>query len=274
MFQDHWGLRESPFRGWPNPRYFFQSGGHEEALARLQFLRENRRRLGLMVGETGAGKTLLLRVFAASLRKTPDQASVLSLSGASPREFLWNVAGDWGLNPAIDDSEFRLWRLCTDRLLQYSRQAKQTLLLLDDAHAAEPATLDLVLRLAELDAGRDTRLTILLAADADRAVRIGSRLLELSELRIDLEPFAAEETLAYLESSLARAGRRLTTFTREAAAKLHDLSAGNPRRINQLAELALLAGAGLGRQTIEPDVVESVSLELRAMRDWKTPLTI
>ena len=59
MYQSHWGLRESPFRDGPDPQSFYQSPTHEEALARLHFLVEQHRRLGLLLGPEGSGKSLL-----------------------------------------------------------------------------------------------------------------------------------------------------------------------------------------------------------------------
>ena len=70
MYQAHWGLQESPFRGRPDPKLFYQSPTHEEALARLHFLSDQRRRLGLLVGASGSGKSLFLEVFAQQLRRT------------------------------------------------------------------------------------------------------------------------------------------------------------------------------------------------------------
>ena len=50
MYQSHWGLRAMPFNGRVDPKYFFPSPTHEEALARLHFLVENHRRLGIVLG--------------------------------------------------------------------------------------------------------------------------------------------------------------------------------------------------------------------------------
>ena len=69
MYQSHWGLRESPFRNCLDPQSFYQSPTHEEALARLHFLVEQHRRLGLLLGPAGSGKSLLLEVFAAATRR-------------------------------------------------------------------------------------------------------------------------------------------------------------------------------------------------------------
>jgi type II secretory pathway predicted ATPase ExeA len=94
--QQHWGLPESPFRGGIDPKSFYPSPTHEEALARLQFLVERQRRLGLLVGPSGSGKSLLLEVFAAQLRRNARPVAKLSLLGVEPVEMLWLLANDWG----------------------------------------------------------------------------------------------------------------------------------------------------------------------------------
>ena len=64
MARKYWGLRESPFREALDWRRFYPSPMHEEALARLEFLVTDRRRLGLLLGAPGCGKSLVLEVFA------------------------------------------------------------------------------------------------------------------------------------------------------------------------------------------------------------------
>jgi type II secretory pathway predicted ATPase ExeA len=54
-------------------------------------------------------------------------------------------------------------------------------------------------------------------------------------------------------------------FTEDAVAKLFDLSGGIPRRVVQLADLALLAGAGAELPQIDAEVVHSVYQELGAV---------
>ena len=81
MYASHWGLRESPFRNCLDPHCFYQSPTHEEALARLHFLVEQHRRLGLLLGPDGSGKSLLLEVFAA--QSAPRRAT------RRPRSICW-----------------------------------------------------------------------------------------------------------------------------------------------------------------------------------------
>jgi len=108
----------------------------------------------------------------------------------------------------------------------------------------------------------DSRLTVILAAQPDGVKRLGRSLLERAELRIDLGPWAPAATEAYLKMSLAQAGCSHSVFEDPAIDRLHELGQGIPRRISQLADLALLAGAGQSLQQIDTEVVESVYREL------------
>ncbi len=63
----HWGLERWPFRSTPGWHQFYPTAGHNEALARIEYLVDGRRRLGVLLGESGVGKSLVLRVAAAQL---------------------------------------------------------------------------------------------------------------------------------------------------------------------------------------------------------------
>src|SRR5262245_61503632 len=118
MVRKHWGLRELPFRDSLDCRRYVPSPTHEEALARLSFLVEHRRRLGLLFGAAGCGKSLVLEIFARQMRRRGVQVANVSLLGVDVREFLWLAAADLGANPEGRDEAFRLWRRVLDRLAE------------------------------------------------------------------------------------------------------------------------------------------------------------
>ena len=136
------------------------------------------------------------------------------------------------------------------------------MVLLDDADRAQPEVLDHLVRLVQSDRGMPTSLVIVLAAPADRAAHVGNRILELAELRIDLEPWEESDTQGYLLSALAQAGRKSPLFTDAAVLRLHELAGGIPRRVNQLAAMALVAGAGRQLSKIDAETIDSVYREL------------
>jgi type II secretory pathway predicted ATPase ExeA len=262
MYESHWELAESPFRSSLDPKYFFASPSHEEALARLHFLVENRRRLGLLLGGRGSGKSLVLQVLSDQLRQQGRHAALLDLVGCDENEFLWSLACRLGMNPPVSAPRVALWRQVTDRLREHRYQQLSTVILLDDADGGSGQVLAQVLRLLQADPSTAARLTIVLASDPRRQERLGERLLDLTDLRIELEPWTPDETAQYLQSSISKAGGASPLFEAPAAARLHDLTGGVPRRVNRLAELSMLAGAGRRVPSINEDVVESVHNEL------------
>ena len=103
--------------------------------------------------------------------------------------------------------------------------------------------------------------------------RLGDHLLDLAELRIDIEPWEPADTEDYLSHSLAQAGCQTPVFDEPAVARLHELSRGIPRRVTQLADLALVAGAGRELRQIDAEVVESVYQGGVAVAIWDTGVT-
>ncbi len=262
MYHAHWGLRQSPYSERPDPARFYHSPVHREALARLHFLVDEHRRIGLLLGGAGTGKSLLCQVFASHMSRAACPVAVVDLLGIGPREMLWEIAAQWGLNPRPDAKLFELGRQLSDRLCECRLLRLSAVALLDNADQATPEVLQHVLRLAVCDPAPESRFTTVLTACPSRVLVLGERLLELAALRIDLEPWEEADTLEFLTHMLRQAGGRAEAFDRQAMQRLHALSQGIPRRVSQLADLALLAGAGEQLPQIDCETVESVYHEL------------
>jgi type II secretory pathway predicted ATPase ExeA len=261
-YLSHCDLDDCPFPRRLEPKSFYPSPVHEEALARLHFLVEQQHRLGLLLGGSGTGKSFLFQVFADRLRRAGQPVAVVGLVGIEPSELLWLLASGLGLNPRRALSLSALWRLLTDRLAEYRYQDLQAVLLLDDADHAAAEVLTQVMRLVKCGPGTASGLTVVLAGQEQRIGRLGTDLLELAELRIDLGRWEQCDMEKYVEASLAHAGRTATAFDPGALTRLHELSAGVPRRVAQLADLALVAGASQNLEQIDAETLDAVSEEL------------
>jgi general secretion pathway protein A len=155
-----------------------------------------------------------------------------------------------------------LWQGILNRLAEHRCQQLQTVVLVDDADEGAPEVLEHVVRLAQHDTGSRSLLTLVLACAGHRLARLGPRLLGLSELRIDIEPWEPEDTAQFVASALSRCGREEPIFDHRALRRLHEMAHGVPRRVCQLADLCLLAGAAQELDSIDEDTVETVSQEL------------
>jgi type II secretory pathway predicted ATPase ExeA len=69
MYEAYWGLEEKPFENTPNTKYFYYSQQHEEALARMLYVIQQRKGAALLTGDYGCGKTLLSRVLRNELQQ-------------------------------------------------------------------------------------------------------------------------------------------------------------------------------------------------------------
>ncbi len=262
MYQQYWGLRESPFRGNLDVAQFFATPNHDEALARLHFLVEGRRHLGLVAGKFGIGKSLLLEVFAQRVYHDGGDVARVSLLGIDGHEMLWSLAAQFGLNPAMVDTPFVLWRSLADFLSRSRYENRQLVIICDDADAAQTEAHSLVQRIVQFDAHRQARRTVVLATTDKGLGRLPLGLLELAELAITLEPWEPADTGRFIDFALREAGCQRTVFTAAAVERLHELAGGIPLRIKQLADLALLAGAGLDLAQIDVDTVTDACHEL------------
>jgi len=258
MYQQHWGLSGPPFAGGVDTKRYYDSPSHNEALARLLFLIENGRRVGLLLGPAGSGKTLLLRVLAERVRRQGHCGLFVPLMGVPVDQLLPTIAAQ--LDPSSPAGDvLRSWRTLTDKLTEHRYQGIQTVILLDDVDQTEPGVPAQLLRLAELDPTSRAPLTLVFAAATQQ---LGTRLLDLCPMRIELEPWDERDTAEYLSTTLDRAGRRQPAFDAPALARLHQLSGGVPRRLEKLAELSLLAGAAQQLDEVDLETVDAVNEEL------------
>jgi general secretion pathway protein A len=264
MHVNYWGIARSPFASQLNPADFFRSESHEEALARVEFLIDNGRRLGFLLGASGTGKTLLLEMAARHLRRTPCQVIRLNAVGLGSQELVWRLVTGLGHLVPTNAGPTECWRGISDRLVANRYQKVSTVFLIDDADEASSEVYPLLCRLALIDPHPEALITIVLAAQRQRMMNFGTKLNELCELRVDLNPWNAAETASYIRQALAQQGTANSIFTPAALEHLHELSHGVARRVRQLAELSLLAGAAEELPEITEHVVDSVHRSLTA----------
>ena len=68
MYLPFFGLAQPPFELTPDPRFLYLSTGHREALSLLHYGLCGDKGVTVLIGETGTGKTTLLRAALSNTR--------------------------------------------------------------------------------------------------------------------------------------------------------------------------------------------------------------
>ncbi|MCI0334221.1 MAG: AAA family ATPase [Planctomycetes bacterium] len=258
----HWGLERWPFRGTPRVDQLYPTAGLTEALARIDYLVDGRRRMGVILGESGVGKSVALQSAARQLERQGRAVVAVDATAVTAREMAWLVACGLGAGPHEDADVAKLWRQIADRVVENRLQQRHTALLVDEAGQAGPDVISQFVRLARLDPSPSARWTIVLAAEPEQAARWGRALRNLVDLRIDLMAWNADDTIGYIQMALLDAGRMEPLFEDDALTALYRLTQGVPRQVVRLADFALLASAAAGMTTIDAVTIEAAHDEL------------
>lgn len=263
MYLQHWGLDRSPFATIAfgtgtagDGREAYPTRPLAEATARADYLVSQQRRVGVLLGGRGWGKTTAAAAIAVEQRGQGVQTVLLDVVGLTGREMLYRVAAGLDASPDGADCQMRLWRRIEDALAENRWQRRSTLLIVDDAEELGPDSQQQLVRLARLESDPAAKWTILLSTSPEAMERLSTPLLHLIDLRIDLAPWTADDTVGYIQSALIDAGRFEPIFTDRAVNLVHELTHGVPRHVVRLADFALLAGASQQATEIGSEIVE------------------
>ena len=245
VYNEFYGLTESPFNITPDPRYLFFSDKHREALDHLVYGVRQRKGFIQLTGEVGSGKTTISR---AMLERLGD-----------------NCVTGLILNPVLSEAqllrailkEFEVPRIARDRLTNYDilneylldRAAEQTevVLVIDEAQDLSKSLLEQVRLLSNLETDNQKLIQIILIGQPELREKLQHpslrQLRQRITVRYHLGSLNSEETRRYLEHRIAVAGGQgIPYFEPGAVKRIQSYSNGIPRMVNALADKALLAG--------------------------------
>ncbi len=279
MYASFFGLSKEPFSIAPDPHFLYMSDQHREALAHLLYGLGGGGGFVLLTGEVGAGKTTVCRCF---LEQVPPHCAVAYIFNPklTAIELLQTVCGEFRIPlPALADSVKAHVDALNSFLLAEHAQGRQAVLVIDEAQSLAPDVLEQLRLLTNLETSERKLLQIVLIGQPElRQMLARPDLEQLAQrviARFHLGALSAPETLQYIRHRFAVAGSQAPLpFGKSALARIHELSRGVPRRINLLADRALLgayahAQARVDRQTVEQAAREVFgSRRKRQHRGW------
>ncbi len=246
------------FANAPGSTFFYSGAVHKQLLEDLVRALRDRLGLHLVLGDFGTGKTTLCNF-------------VLMAYG---HEFTMGYLG----NPFVDEAEFirhiaaalgaecpgaATAKECLDALEAFLRrrhmERKVCVVFVDEAHLLDPALLDRLLVLSNLQISGVPLLQVVLAGvpgllELLAAPRFGSLNQRIGSRHL-LQPLSKAEVGEYVRHRLAHAGGDQELFSPRALSAVQRSSGGRPRLVNLLCRLSLEVCARSGEARVSPAMV-------------------
>jgi general secretion pathway protein A len=239
----HFGLSEDPFRDELRVRDFCETRVARDALLRVERGLRQGRGLGIVSGESGCGKSMLLRRILDGLEEEVFEASMLVVlpGAAEAGGLLARFARHLGVDEPAAERQALLGQIF-ERLAIVREEGRQAVLLVDDADVlgGSGALAELVglLRL-EYEDRRLLSLVLAGSSGLDAAIGGDRALAHRIDFRGRLDALDPQDAAAYLTHRIRSAGGDPGILAPDAVEAIHRLGRGLPGLLNRLADNAL-----------------------------------
>ena len=211
MYYEYFGLKQPPFKITPDISLFFPGGNRGAVLQALIYAVTQGEGIVKVVGEVGAGKTMLCRMLEVEL---PDNVEIVYLANPSlsPDNILHAIAFELKLNVSETDNRLKVMNELQNYLLERHAENKQIVVFVEEAQGMPIATLEEIRLLSNLETSQNKLLQIVLFGQPELDQMIATREIRQLKERItysfQLTPFKANDVKDYLNSRLRTCGYR------------------------------------------------------------------
>lgn len=264
MYKSYFGFREKPFGKTPDPRFLFLSQGHEEALARLEFVLEERE-IAVLTGDIGCGKTTLSRALMDRLGDAYRFCYIVN-PRLTALEFLRSIARLLDVEkPALGKDDL-LEQINAVVFENYQRGVCPVIVIDEAQMITDAAVFDEIRLLTNFQLDDRNLLGVVIMGQPELRDMLALPRFEALRQRIALNyhllPLSVEETMEYLDFRLQVAGGSAGLFTTDAVHRIFELTGGVPRRINSMATNALLVAFGNDAALVDSAIIEEIKDEM------------
>jgi general secretion pathway protein A len=266
MYNEYFGLEETPFSIAPDPRYLYMSEQHREALAHLVYGFNSSGGFVLLTGDVGTGKTTICRCL---LEQIPENAAIAFIFNPklTVEELLATICDEFGIKYSKGSSSIKDFvDLINAFLLETHSSGVKAVLIIDEAQNLSSDVLEQLRLLTNLETNQHKLLHVILLGQPELGAKLSEP--ELSQLsqriiaRYHLGPLSKKDIGAYVNHRLSVAGIHKQLFSESAINKLYQFTGGVPRLINVICDRALLGTYTQEQETVSRSTLSKAAHEV------------
>ncbi|MCC7147459.1 MAG: AAA family ATPase [Phycisphaeraceae bacterium] len=265
MYHDFYNFHTLPFENTPDPRFFFASEQHREALAAVEYSIRMRKGFVLITGAIGSGKTTVGRIMC---QRCGSDAPIIHVGwGHQERDgLIRQILRHLGAPLRRSDDHAGMLDQLRQVLLQKLQQNQPIILFVDEAQTLSDDALEELRLLSNFDTSTDKLLQIVLVGQPELRDRLRTprhaALRQRIVLAKQIQPLSLTDTHAYIEHRLQAASQNPhhpgVVFDAQAVHEIYGITAGTPRLINVVCDNCLLLGYVRECRLITPSIVRRV----------------
>lgn len=261
IYTEFFGFKERPFTLLPDPEFLFWSQAHTRAFSVLEYGVMTRAPITVITGEVGAGKTTLVRKLISAV---DSDVTVGLVSHAVAREAAlipW-VMSALNIRPEPGASSVQLFDAFQAYVVDQYAHGKRVVLIFDEAQGLSQANLEELRMLTNINSDKDELLQLILVGQPELRNIISKPELRQFAQRVTanfhLRAMDRTTTADYIRHRLTVAGGTGHEFTEEAAHRVHDVTQGVPRLVNQVADFCLVYAMADNEKLVLTSTVDQV----------------
>ena len=267
MYKSFFGLKESPFRVNPDPRYLYLTNEIQEAMAGLTHGIQTRKGFVTLIGEVGTGKTTLVNRLLDWLKEQQIHVAFIVNSRLNTTQLFEFILAEFDISCDSRSKSQQLMRL--NQFLLEKHGANETVaLIIDEAQNLTYPVMEEIRLLTNLETATDKLLQIVLSGqpELDEKLKLPQlrQLRQRISVRCKTSPLTNEQTHQYVAERLRIAGANgQPIFGPAGIDAIHKYAHGIPRVINLLCEHALTGAYVEEQRPIEPALIDEVAREFQ-----------
>jgi putative secretion ATPase (PEP-CTERM system associated) len=266
MYENFYSLSGKPFQLSPDARFFFNSSGHNRAMAYLRYGLRQGEGFIVITGGIGTGKTMLVSNLFNELDDESVVAAQLVSTQIDENEVLRMISASFGL--AHENlSKAALLRNLEAFFRARRAEGRRVLLVVDEAQNLPRRSIEELRMLSNYQEDGQALLQSFLLGQLELKHTLQGQGMEQVRQRIiagyHLRPLDRQELQAYIEHRLALVGwQKDPQITDKAFDAIFASTAGVPRQVNTLCDRLMLFGSLEELHTIEDSHVQTVFEEI------------